>query len=97
MLKIKKDDSGKYYCRKESVNLKSIGNLVREGYDIEVTNEHGIDITKETLFSVAFIAQRTMAEAIDGMCFLLTKEELCDIVEEGGIREFMSRKRKDLI
>jgi hypothetical protein len=93
-LLIKKDDSGKYYYKKEAINLKSIANYIREGNDIEVVNEHDIDITKETLFSIAFISKRTIAEMTDGMCFLLSYDKLYNIIEEGGIDDYMSRIRK---
>jgi hypothetical protein len=91
---------GVYRKGTEIITMSDIGAHLREGGILFVKNEYDMDVTKQTLVKVAFgkhlyLKQKDGSQFFeDVLSVILTTDALLDIIEEGGIDEFMSRYRR---
>lgn len=99
---IKRADN-RYSYKGVPITMNTIGNMVREGYEITVKDTQEYDWTKETLVAVAFknhISNRTpqYEDLINALSHLLTDDKIIYILENGGLDEYMRRlARRNLI
>ncbi len=87
------------YCYKQhKYNVKSLGQLVREGKYFTVQTEDGRDITRATLVKIAFenfTVEKTGNNGFtltDVLSLIIPEDTLLDIIEDGGINNLMSRR-----
>lgn len=103
-VRVVKNPSGKGYTISQlgmgRVNLNDIGNLIREGYEIEVFTEEGLEYTKEVLTKTALIDiihPTINNEIITALSEILDEEILYLIIENGGIENYLTRKARGAI
>lgn len=93
-----------YYHNSKQIYLKDLKAYIREGNDIQVFNEHGMDITKSCLINLAFgrhiingAAESNKSVLADFLELDVSIDKIYLIIEEGGIDEYISRRRRELI
>lgn len=100
---IEKTENGVYLHNGKHINLKQIGNLVREGHSIKCINYEGVNLTHDVLFNVAFskiinkLCFKTKEELTNIFSFFFEKETLEDIIENGGLENYIIRIKKGFI
>ena len=103
-IKIVKHPAGKGYSTTHRgqgrLGVREMGNLIREGYEIEVFTEDGLDYTKEVLTKIALsdiVAPNISGEIIGALSEIIETEMLYLIIENGGIDNYLTRKARGAV
>jgi hypothetical protein len=78
--------------RKHGLGLADLAEFIRLGHEIDVHDEHGQNLTKETLVDVAFAASG-LPESESARAKLMREDDfrLQQIIEDDQVTEFLSR------
>jgi hypothetical protein len=85
----------------DKVSYRQIGNVIREHQcDILVETPEGWNFTNETLFRVAFegiLPSGFSDDRVDMFLHAMEIERLYEIIENGGIQSYVSKKSRGFI
>lgn len=85
---------------KNLFNLRELGNLIREGYEMEIESTDGIDYTKETLVKIAFedvFPPNIKNEYIQAMVDFIDISDLLLVIENGGYLSYVNRSARKAV
>jgi len=84
----------------ERVSYRQMGHLIREGHELDVKTDEGLDYTKETLTKIALydlFPPNVSNEIISVLSDIIDEEKLYLIIENGGIYDYLARKARNAI
>lgn len=102
MLKVVKYSPSIYVSKQKKYNLKQLGHKIREGVNVIATDGDGLDITKDMLIDIVFTPflsyRHPKSEELKShFLYLFDQNKLEEIIENGGLEEYTSRKNKGFI
>ena len=84
----------------ERATYKMMGNLIREGWELDVKSSDGLDYTGETLVKIAFedlFPPNIKNEIIAALADVIDHEKLYLVIENGGIQNYLNRRARGAI
>lgn len=87
--------------KNKNISYKKLGHLIRAGNLIEVKDTDDYDWTKEVLIEIVFgvfLSKKNVMtqELLMALEYLFTENQLITIIENGGLSEYILRRKKGL-
>jgi hypothetical protein len=102
LIEIERIDDFTYTYKKKRINLREMGNMIREGHVLKVEDGYA-NYTKEVLVRIALEGYLTKQipgkrsndfNLVDILADVIDEEKLLTIIENGGIDNYMLKKAR---
>lgn len=89
-----------FFEDRDSISVGEMGNLIREGYSLDIRDTDGYSYNQETLVKIAFadvFPPNIKEEYVNVMAEFLDEADLLLVIENGGYDAFRQRRSRNSI